>query len=103
MLDSFTRKHSIGKVDLLKIDVQGAECNVLRSGQNALMRVRTIVIEISFFDYYENQTSFLNVESILFPLGFKLYSISEISNNPLNGRTDWAEVVYVNSSLLALK
>ena len=91
------------KVDLLKIDVQGAECHVLRGGQNSLKTTRAIVLEISFFDYYEHQTSFLNVESILSPLGFKLYSISEISNNPLNGRTDWAEVVYVNSSLPALK
>ena len=103
MLDSFTKKHCIEKVDLLKIDVQGAECHVLRGGQNSLKTTRAIVLEISFFDYYEHQTSFLNVESILSPLGFKLYSISEISNNPLNGRTDWAEVVYVNSSLPALK
>ena len=103
MLDSFTKKHCIGRIDLLKIDVQGAECHVLRGGQNSLKTTRAIVLEISFFDYYEHQTSFLNVESILSPLGFKLYSISEISNNPLNGRTDWAEVVYVNSSLPALK
>jgi FkbM family methyltransferase len=101
MLDTFTKKHLIGKVDLLKIDVQGAECHVLRGGENSLKRTRTIVLEVSFFDYYEHQTSFLNVESILSPLGFKLYSISEISNNPMNGRTDWAEVVYVNTNLLA--
>ena len=100
MLDTFTKKNLISKVDLLKVDVQGAECHVLRGGENSLKKTKVIVLEISFFDYYENQTSFLNVESILSPLGFKLYSISEISNNPMNGRTDWAEVVYVNSNLL---
>lgn len=27
----------------------------------------------------------------------KLYDISHISKNPMNGRTDWVDVIYVNS------
>lgn len=95
-LDSFTNQHSIGKIDLLKIDVQGAECRVLVGGNKILRNTTAIVLEINFFDYYEHQTAFLDVEQILSPLGFRLFSISEISNNPMNGRTDWAEVVYLN-------
>ena len=98
-LDTFIKAHSKGMVDLLKIDVQGAECCVLSGGEKSLKKTKVIILEISFFDYYEHQTSFLDVELLLSPLGFKLYSISEISNNPMNGRTDWAEVVYVNKDL----
>jgi FkbM family methyltransferase len=93
-LDTFTKQHSIRQIDLLKIDVQGAECRVLMGALESLKNTRVIVMEISFFDYYEHQTSFMDVERILLPLGFRLFSISEISNNPMNGRTDWAEVVY---------
>jgi hypothetical protein len=57
-------------------------------------------MEINFFDYYEHQTSFMDVEQILLPLGFQMFSISEISNNPMNGRTDWAEVVYLNQKFI---
>jgi FkbM family methyltransferase len=102
-LDSFTKRHSIEIVDILKLDVQGAECRVLSGGQSSLKKTKVIVLEISFFDYYEHQTSFLDVELLLSPLGYKLYSISEISNNPMNGRTDWVETVYVNTNLLALE
>jgi FkbM family methyltransferase len=96
-LDTFTQQHSIDHIDLLKIDVQGAECRVLKGGEATLRKVGVIVLEISFFDYYEHQTSFGDVEEILSPLGFRLFSISELSNNPMNGRTDWAEVIYVNT------
>jgi len=97
-LDSFAKAHAINRIDLLKIDVQGAECRVLTGGRETLRKTRVIVMEISFYDYYEHQTTFLDVEKILSPLGFRLFSISEISNNPMNGRTDWAEVVYLNQS-----
>lgn len=99
-LDSFTMQHSIGQIDLLKIDVQGAECRVLTGGEATLRNTKAIVLEISFYDYYEHQTAFMDVENILLPLGFRLFSISEISNNPMNGRTDWAEVVYLNQNLI---
>ena len=102
-LDSFAKLNFIDNVDLLKIDVQGAESIVLKGGKEILKKTAVVILEISFFDYYEQQASFLDVESLLLPLGFKLYSISEISNNPMNGRTDWAEVVYVNNNLLALE
>ena len=100
-LDSFAKFNFIKNVDLLKIDVQGAESKVISGGGEILRKTAIVVIEISFFDYYEQQTSFLDVELILSPLGVRLYSISEISNNPMNGRTDWVEVVYVNNNLLA--
>lgn len=99
MLDSFSKQHSIESIDLLKVDVQGAECRVLTGGVATLRNTKAIILEISFYDYYERQTSFMDVEQILSPLGFRLFSISEISNNPMNGRTDWAEVVYLNQNM----
>lgn len=97
-LDAFVQQYSIDYIDLLKIDVQGAECWVLKGGEATLTKVGVIVLEISFFDYYEHQTSFGDVEELLSPHGFRLFSISELSNNPMNGRTDWAEVIYVNTN-----
>lgn len=98
-LDTFTLEHAIYSVDLLKIDVQGAECSVLKGGVNTLEKTKVVILEISFFDYYDNQTSFMDVEKIIHPLGFRLFTISEISNNPMNGRTDWVEVIYINTNL----
>jgi len=93
-LASFCAQHGIGHVDLLKLDVQGAERRVLDGAEQLLQATDNIVLEIMFFDYYEHQSSFLEIESVLYPAGFRLFSISDISNNPMNGRTDWVEVIY---------
>ncbi|WP_443640357.1 FkbM family methyltransferase [Candidatus Njordibacter sp. Uisw_039] len=98
-LDTFTDANNIDVIDLLKIDVQGAECSVLKGGANALKKTKVLILEISFFDYYDIQTNFMDVEQIIYPLGFRLFTISEISNNPMNGRTDWVEVIYINTNL----
>lgn len=97
-LDTVVSLQAINCIDLLKVDVQGAECSVLRGGLEALAITKVVVLELSLFDYYEKRTSFFDVESILNPLGFTLFSIGDISNNPMNGRTDWIEAIYLNES-----
>jgi len=96
-LDTFIESEKIKMIDLLKIDVQGSEKDVLNGAEKALDRTKVIVIEISFYDYYETQTSFKDIEQLIHPHGFSLYSISEISQNPMNGRTDWVEAIYIRS------
>ena len=93
-LNDFTNKHSLQSIDLLKIDVQGAEESVLSGGEDVFDMVKSIIVEISLYDFYEKSSSFLGIESILMPAGFKLFSILDISRNPMNGRTDWVEVLY---------
>lgn len=96
-LDDFCAKQRLSRIDLLKLDVQGAEVFVLEGGKTMLNNIGVVVLEVSFFDYYEKSTSFFEIESFLKPLGFRLYAITEISNNPMNGRTDWVEAVYTNT------
>ena len=93
-LDEMLNKTKIGRCDLLKIDVQGAEVDVLKGGKDFLKITRNITLELSFFDFYDKSNSFYEVEKLLNPLGFRLYSILRLSQNPKNFRTDWAEVVY---------
>ena len=69
---------------------------MLEGSSQILDRVGAILIEISLYDYYEKSSSIGSVESILSPHGFSLWSITDVSNNPMNGRTDWVELLYVN-------
>jgi FkbM family methyltransferase len=93
-LDEFIDTNSIELIDLLKVDVQGAEEKVFKGAVNSLSKIQSIIVEISLYDFYENGASFLSIEKLLVPAGFELFSILEISQNPMNGRTDWAEVLY---------
>jgi FkbM family methyltransferase len=96
-LNSFVVEQDIQEIDLLKIDVQAAEVDVLKGSGQILDRVGAVLIEISLYDYYENSSSIGDVELCLSPHGFTLWSVTDISNNPMNGRTDWVELLYVNS------
>lgn len=93
-LDGFADGQGIGEIDLLKIDVQGAEVDVLRGSSGILERVGVIMIEISLYDYYTSSSSIGAVEELVSPFGFALWSITDTSHNPINGRTDWVELLY---------
>lgn len=95
-LDTVCAERNIPKVDLLKIDVQAGEAAVLRGMGRRLFDTGVVMLEISFFDYYEHKSSIMDVERELLPAGFELYAIGDISHNPMNGRTDWAEFIYLN-------
>jgi hypothetical protein len=56
-----------------------------------------------FYDFSESSLSFSDIEKYLLPAGFKLYDISHISKNPMNGRTDWVDMIYVNERIKEAK
>lgn len=96
-IDKFVEDYRISHINLLKIDVQGAEELVLEGSKATLKNIESIILEVSFYDYYDHSTSFLNLEKLITPFGFKLFSILDISRNPMNGRTDWVEVLYTKT------
>jgi len=97
-LDGYITNSSINKVSLLKIDTQGYEPEVLSGLGERLSEIEVVITELMFYDFYERRLSFSDIEKYLLPAGFRLYDISHISKNPMNGRTDWVDVIYVNEN-----
>jgi FkbM family methyltransferase len=64
-------------VDLLKIDVQGAELLALRGAEQTLPRVRMIYTEVSFTPLYEGSCVFQEIYDFLRAHGFRLLSLRE--------------------------
>ena len=95
-LDNYLSNNSIDNVDLLKIDTQGYEPEVIEGLGDSINNIKVIVTELMFYDFYDRSLSFYDIEKILLPKGFKLFDISHISKNPMNGRTDWVDVIYKN-------
>jgi FkbM family methyltransferase len=94
-LDSIIEWLGLSKIDVLKIDVQGFEVGVLRGARNALDRVDIVMVEVSIFDFYQNNSDgWFEVNDILNKAGFELWDIAKISKNPRNLRTDWVELVF---------
>jgi FkbM family methyltransferase len=61
-LDTWCDKHGIGSIDLIWMDVQGAEIDVFRGGMNALTRTRFVYTEYSNQELYKGQ---LNLKQLM--------------------------------------
>jgi len=96
-LDDYLEKAGVEHINLLKIDTQGFEPEVLEGTGEFLKNIGVVITELMFYDYYERSLSFSDIEKYLLPAGFTLYDINHIAKNPINGRTDWVDVIYVNS------
>ena len=73
-LDTWMNKYSIDKIDLLTIDVQGAELDVLKSLGNNLKFVNNIILEGQYVQYYENTPLIYEINKFLISNGFILKS-----------------------------
>ena len=56
-LDLFTKKRKLNKIDLLKVDTEGHELNVVKSGLKTLKKTRYLLIEFRQNDLYLNYSS----------------------------------------------
>lgn len=64
-LDEFATSQSIGPIDFIKIDVQGAELDVFAGGTSTLASVLGIVSEVEFVPLYRDQPLFGDVCTFL--------------------------------------
>jgi len=64
-------------IDLLKIDVQGAELPVLTGAQETLQRVEHVFVELAFREMYRGGCTFDEVYRFLVDRGFQLLEVSE--------------------------
>lgn len=68
--------------DLLKIDVQGAEIDVLRGGEQTLAGIEAIVIELSLLEYNKGAPLIGEVMSWLSAHGFSLFDVFPLARVP---------------------
>jgi FkbM family methyltransferase len=80
-VDSIFNELRLSYIDLLKIDVQGAEHLVLSGAINSLEKTLMIWIEVSFKPLYENSAIFLDIYDLLSP-NFKFLGMSPVFYAP---------------------
>jgi len=96
-LDDYVKKNKVNSIDLLKIDVQGFESDVLLGARKSLKNiVKVVELEIIFIDYYQKKSSFYLLESILYPLGFELFTISSPVLQDNNYQLKWLDAIFIS-------
>ena len=97
-LDQYVKNHNIECIDILKIDVQGFEAQVLQGAIKTLgHKIKIIELEIIFIDYYEKKSSFSEIENIIMPLGFELYTVTSPALEETSSRLKWLDAIYISN------
>ncbi len=93
-LDGWAAEAGVDRVDVLKLDVQGAELEVLQGAERLLPTVRLIEAEVSFNPMYLGQPLFGDIDAFLRSHGFRLWRLGHLvhysspEHQPVSGRRD---------------
>lgn len=80
---------------LLKADVQGAELAVLAGAAATLQRTECVVLETSFFRFFDGAPLAFEVMAALRDQGFAVHDIVGLAHRPLDGALAQADIVFV--------
>jgi FkbM family methyltransferase len=73
-LDSMIQEHSIPMPDMMKLDVQGAELDILQGATTALQHCQDIILELQHVEYNLGAPQAAAVMQFLYEQGFELRS-----------------------------
>jgi FkbM family methyltransferase len=84
-------------VDLLKLDVQGAEGMVLQGSSETLRRVRAVWTEVSFRPLYEGSITFPEIYNLFRNVNFRLAAIDDAYRGS-NGELLQSDALFVRNA-----
>lgn len=96
----------LGRVDFLKVDVQGAELVVLENGTRTLSNVLVVETEVEFLALYKGQPLFGDLQCFFREQGFVLHRLVDLAGRSLHPLSSpnpyvplsqwlWADAVFV--------
>ncbi len=95
-LDEIYAKHVKGKKEvLLKIDVQGAELDVLKGATELLADVEAVVLEVSLHRFFIGGADFADVIAYMKSIGFVSYDLFGFMNRPYDGSLAQVDIAFV--------
>lgn len=78
-IDYFLVKHTINRIDFIKIDVEGMELEVIKGAQQSLISFKPTIYYESRKEFEEirNRPVLQEIEQLLLSIGYNLYQISK--------------------------
>lgn len=94
-LDGVYKEQGKGGPCLVKVDVQGAELDVLAGAAETLKQTEAVVLEVSLFQFMERQPLFYDVVHYMKERGFVAFDIVLGWNRPLDNALGQVDIVFV--------
>ena len=86
------------EISVLKLDIQGAEREVLTNSEEGLRKTKSIIMEVLFTPHYDCDAGFSELHDLMRCRGFGLYRLSPAYHR--GGRALFADAVYVREEIL---
>jgi len=101
-LDALVAEKSFQAPDLIKLDLQGYELSALEGATKCVKACKYIQIEVSLFQFQDNQPIFVDIVDYMEGIGFRLYDILALWQRPLDGALGQGDFLFVakNSPLI---
>lgn len=94
--NTILNKLDIKQVDILWMDIQGAELQALQGFEDKLQSIKLIHTEVEFFEIYKNQPLFRDLKSYLIKNGFVFYCFTNLGDYS-------GDAIFLNYSLVKRK
>lgn len=94
-LDQVKRERGLDGPILLKIDVQGAELDVLAGGEETLPATECVVLEASLFEFFRGAPLVSEVVAYMQRQGFVIYDVLALQYRPLDGAMSMIDLAFV--------
>jgi FkbM family methyltransferase len=98
-LDDVLKDVKLEHYILLKIDVQGAEAEVIKGASEILKKVHIVIIEVSYATLYENQPLFKDIFTLLESHDFIYTGNMEQFINPLTNAPLFADAIFIKKEI----
>ena len=97
-LDTIAAQEKLAGPYLVKIDVQGAELDVLRGAASVLAQTEYLILEVSLFETLLGGPQMADVIAFLQEQGFAAYDVFGANYRPLDGALAQIDMAFVPSA-----
>ena len=97
-IDELCRAHALRGPHLLKIDVQGAELEVLEGAGAVLGETDYVLLEVSLFRFFVGGPDVADVIAFMRSRGFVAYDVFHLMYRPLDGALSQFDLAFVKES-----
>lgn len=96
-IDSFCERENIERIDILKMDVEGAEKKVLSGASDKLSKcnIHLVYTEIMFVPHYEGGCMFHELAAFLEQYGYALFNLYNLKRAK-NGQLRWGNAIFLS-------
>jgi hypothetical protein len=97
-LDALVQKEHLHGSYLVKIDVQGAELDVLKGAEELCMHTECFILEVSLFRSFVHGADLYDVVVYMKERGFVVYDIASLLYRPFDNALCQMDIVFVRET-----